>query len=327
MQNLTILKLTRELKTAIIVISAILLFIWGYSFLKGRDLFVNYKTYYVEYDNVEGVLPSAAVTLNGLLVGKVAAIEINTTTGKLTVELQLKTDFPISQSSMAVIYEPGLIGAKQIAIRPNLDDKVLLDDGGTLKGTIESGLAASMSKKLVPLQDKIEKLLVNADKLISGINTVLDEKGQADLKNSLAELNQTMTQFHKASSSINGILDTNKAQINGAVANFNKISSNFSTISDSLKKADLGKTVKELNKTLANVDKIMTNLQSGKGTMGKMLHDEALYDNLSKTSKELELLLEDVRLHPTRYVNVSLFGKKNKPYIAPKNDTILKAKN
>lgn len=316
------MKLTREIKTAIIVITAILLFIWGYSFLKGSDLFTEYKTYYVEYENVEGVIPSSNVTLNGLVIGKVTSIVINPTTGKLKVELQINTDFPISKSSLAVIYEPGIIGGKQIAIRPNLSDKNLLEDGSYLKGSVELGMAASLGEKLVPLQDKIEKLLINADQLITGVNAVLDEKGQADLKNSLSELNKTMIQFQKASVSINEIMDKNKSNINGAVTNFNKISNNFSKISDSLQKANLGKTVKDLNKTLLSVNTIMGNLQAGKGSMGKLLNDEVLYNNLSKTSKQLELLLQDVRLNPTRYINVSVFGKKNKPYLAPASDTI-----
>ena len=175
------MKLTREIKTAIIVITAILLFIWGYSFLKGRDLFTNYKTYFVEYSNVEGIAPSTAVTLNGLVIGKVASITINNTTGKLQVELQINTDFPISKTSTAVIYEPGLIGGKQIAIRPNLNDTSLIADGATIKGDIELGMAASVGEKLVPVQQKIEKLLVSADQMINGINTVLDQKGQAHL--------------------------------------------------------------------------------------------------------------------------------------------------
>ena len=129
-----------------------------------------------------------------------------------------------------------------------------------------------------------------------------------------------MEQFHRASGTLNSILDTNKGQINGVVTNFNKMSNNFNKISDSLNKADLGKTVRNLNQTLAKVDGIMSNLNSGKGTAGKLLNDDALYNNLAKTSKELELLLQDVRLYPTRYVNVSLFGKKNKPYVAPTED-------
>ncbi|BFM41468.1 MlaD family protein [Flavobacterium sp. CFS9] len=314
------MKLTREIKTAILVIASILLFIWGYSFLKGKDLFTNYKTLYAEYDNVEDLSASAPVTINGLTIGKVTKITINEVTGKLLVELQLKTDFPISKTSQASLYSPSLIGGKQIKIVPNFADKELAADGQTLASVVEPGLKESLGGKIEPIQVKLEKMLVNIDNLVSGLNNVLDKKGQEDLKKTLAELSQTMEQFHKASGSINTILDTNKGQINGVVSNFNKMSSNFNKISDSLNKADLGKTVRNLNQTLAKVDGIMSNLNSGKGTAGKLLNDDALYNNLAKTSKELELLLQDVRLYPTRYVNVSLFGKKNKPYVAPTED-------
>jgi len=321
------LKLTREIKTAILVISTILLFIWGYSFLKGKDLLDKYKTFYVEYDNVEGLAPSASVTINGLIVGKVTKISLNKESGKLMVQLQLKTDFPISKTSTAIIYKPGFIDGKQIAIHPNLEDKSVSADGQVLIGTAELDLTEALKKQLLPLQVKFEMLIKNADNLLTGINNVLDNKGQQDLKVSLSELSKTMEQFHKASSSINTILDDNKGEIKGVVTNLNKVSSDFSKISDSLNKADLGKTAKNLQKTLENVDKMMADIQAGKGTMGKLINDEALYNNLAKTSKELELLLEDVRLHPTRYVNVSVFGKKDKPYVAPVNDTVSKVKN
>ncbi|PRZ27740.1 MlaD family protein [Flavobacterium granuli] len=321
------MKLTREIKTAILVIASILLFIWGYSFLKGKDLFSSYRTLYVEYASVEGLATSAPVTLNGLVIGKVNSITINQNTGKLLVELQIKSDFPISKSSLASIYEPGFIGGKQIAIEPNFEDKSVAENGDQLKGNVKLGLTQTVGDKLAPVQEKLEKIMVNADNLITGINNVLDKKAQEDLKISLAELSKTMEQFHKASVSMNTVLDDNKGQIKGVVSNFNKISGDFSKISDSLNKADLGKTVKDLNKTLAKVNGIMNGLESGKGTMGKLLNDDALYANLSKTSKELELLLQDVRLYPTRYVNVSLFGKKNKPYKAPVNDTIPNEKN
>lgn len=321
------MKLTREIKTAILVIASILLFIWGYSFLKGRDLFNSYKTFYVQYETVEGLAPSAPVTLNGLIIGKVNNIAIEESTGKLLVELQIKTDFPISKSSIATIYEPGFIGGKQIAIEPNFKDPSVSLDGQRLKGEIRMGLTASVGDKLGPIQEKLDKIMANADVLITGVNNVLDKKAQEDLRKSLAELSATMEQFHKASLSMNTILDENKTQIKGVVTNFNKISSDFSKISDSLNKADLGKSVKNLNATLAKVDGIMNGLKSGNGTMGKLLNDDALYNNLDKTSKELELLLQDVRLHPTRYVNISVFGKKDKPYKAPVKDTISSTKN
>ena len=315
------MKFTREIKTAILVISAISLFIWGYSFLKGKELFTDYKTYYVEYDNVEGLAKSASVTLNGLVIGKINNISIIEKTGKLLVELQIKTDFPISKSSIASIYEPGFIAGKQIAIYPNYNDTSLAVEGQKLKGDIKLGLTASVSEKLIPLQNKVDKILVNADKLINGINNVLDKKGQENLKISLSELSKTLEQFHKASSSLNIMLDENKGKVNSVVTNFNKISSDFSKISDSLNKADLGKTAKNLQKTMANVDKIISELQAGKGSMGKLLNDDSFYKNVTKTTNELELLLQDVRLHPTRYVNVSLFGKKDKPYIGIVSDS------
>ncbi|WP_366183595.1 MlaD family protein [Flavobacterium ovatum] len=321
------MKLTREIKTAILVIASILLFIWGYSFLKGRDLFTSYKTFYVEYENVEGLAKSAPITLNGLVIGKINKISINPITGKLLVEFQVKTDFPISKSSSAVIYEPGFIGGKQIAIEPNFEDKILAESGDKFNGNVRLGLTQKIGDQLVPLQVKIEKLLINADQLISGLNNVLDKKGQDDLKKSLAELSETMEQFHKASANVNTILDDNKGQIKGMVTNFNKISDDFSKISDSINKANIGKTIKSLNSTLGKVNGIMTGLESGKGTMGKLFKDEALYTNFSKSSKELELLLQDLRLNPTRYVNVSLFGKKNKPYKAPVKDTLSINKN
>lgn len=316
------MKITREIKTAILVITSILLFIWGYSFLKGKDLFNSYKTFYAEYANVEGLTPSAPVTINGLVIGRVKTITISDN-GTLLVELQVNTDFPISKSSTATIYEASLIGGKQIAIHPNYSDKVLAEDGTHLLGNTQLGLADSLGDKLSPVLAKVDKLMASADQLISGFNSVLDAKGQADLKKTLAELSETMEQFHKVAVNANVILDENKGQLKGVVSNFNKVSSDFSKISDSLNKADLGKTVRNLNSTLAKVDGLMGGLEAGKGTMGKLLKDDVLYKNLEKTSKELELLLQDVRLYPTRYVNVSLFGKKNKPYVAP-NDSITK---
>ncbi|QZK90016.1 MULTISPECIES: MlaD family protein [Flavobacterium] len=316
------MKITREIKTAILVIASISLFIWGYSFLKGKDLFTDYKTFFVEYNSVEGLTSSAPVTLNGLIIGKVNSITINANTGKLLVELQLKTDFPITKSSVASLYEPSFIGGKQIAIMPNFNDKELAVEGQFFQSGIKLGLTDKVGDQLAPLQDKLEKLLGNTDKLISGLNNVLDQKGQADIKLTLAELSQTVAEFHKLSTSVNDLLATNKTQINGVVTNLNKVSVNFSKISDSLNKADLGKTVKNLNTTLGRVDGIMRNLESGNGTIGKLLKDESFYQNIKTSTKELELLLQDIRLYPTRYVNISVFGKKNKPYVGAQKDSI-----
>ena len=317
------LKLTREIKTAILVILSILLFIWGYSFLKGKNLFDNSNKLFVIYENVAGLAPSAPVTLNGLTIGKVNAINIQTN-GKLLVELTITTDFPISKSSIAEIYDSGLVGGRQIAIKPNLDDKNYTESGDYLQASSKLGLTDALAQQLEPLQSKLQEVLENANKLFTNVNDVLDAKAKQDLKGSIAELNKTLSEFSTASKSINELIAENKTKLGSTLTNFDKTSKNFAKMSDSLAKANLGQTVKNLEKTLANVDKLMSNMEQGKGTMGKLLKDDTMYNSFTNTSKELELLLQDLRLHPTRYVNVSLFGKKEKPYIAPVNDSIKK---
>lgn len=315
------MKLSREIKTAILVIASILLFIWGYSFLKGRDLFTNYKNLYVEYVNVEGLTVSSPVTINGLVVGKVNSIVINNETGKIKVEMQINSDFPIKKTSVAEIYAPSPIGGKQIAILPTKEGQDAVD-GDFLVSSSKLGLTDELAKQIEPLKDKITKLLDNANVMLENVNQVLDAKSKENLRNSLANLNETLAQFKGASKEVNEMLAQNKSKISGTMSNVEKASANFSKVSDSLAKANIGQTVKNLEKTLANVDKMMGDMQAGKGTMGKLMKDDAMYNNFTKTSKELELLLQDLRLNPTRYVNVSLFGKKNKPYVAPINDTI-----
>jgi len=317
------LKITREIKTAILVICSILLFIWGYSFLKGTDILTNYNTFYVEYNDVEGLASSAPITINGLIIGKVKSINFSDKNNwKPIVELQINKDFEISKSSIARLYEPGLIGGKQIQIIPSTTDKTLAKSGDVLIGDVKPGLTDLVTERLTPLQEKIERMMVSADSLLIGLNEVLDDKTKENLRNSVVKLNEVLTGFSETSSSINSMLAENKAKINATTTNLEKTTANFSKISDSLAKANIGETVKKLETTLANVDKIMNDVQSGKGTMGKMFKDETLYTNFAKSSKELELLLQDLRLNPIRYVNVSLFGKKNKPYVAPVNDTI-----
>lgn len=317
------MKITREIKTAILVIASILLFIWGYSFLRGSDLLSDYRTFYVEFDNVEGLSPSAPVTISGLAVGKVTAITLHHETAKLTVEIQIKSDFPISKSSIVNLYEPGFIGGKQLQIIPNLEDKSEAETGDKLKSGVVPGMLSAFGDKLAPVQKKVELVLVSADSLINNLNDVLDAKTKRNLKSSIENLNETMAQFSKTTKSINQMLDTNKGKVDGIVTNFSNISANFSKVSDTIAKAKLGQAVRDLEKTLEGVNKVVADLEKGKGTMGKLLKDETLYNNFNKTSKELELLLQDLRLNPTRYINVSLFGKKNKPYVAPKvADTI-----
>lgn len=317
------MKITREIKVAVLVILSIVLFYWGFVFLKGRNLFDNSNKLYAVYENVAGLVVAAPVTINGLNIGKVNAIEM-LPDGKMKVELVITNEqIQIAKSSVAQIKDSGLIGGREIAIINNFSDKNYVESGDTLKTSDKLGLTAELANQIGPVKDKVEILLENANKLIENLNATLDASTQQKLKSAIASLEVTMAEFGQASKSINGILDDNKSKLNTMVTNFEKTSSNLNAMSSSLEKADLGATVKKLEATLTNVNGIMSNLEQGKGTMGKLLSDDAMYNNLARTSKELELLLQDLRLNPTRYVNVSVFGKKNKPYIAPTSEPII----
>jgi phospholipid/cholesterol/gamma-HCH transport system substrate-binding protein len=219
--------------------------------------------------------------------------------------------------------DSGLIGGREIAILNNFSDKNYTESGDTLKTSDKLGLTAELANQIGPVKDKVEVLLENANKLISNLNATLDATTQQKLKYAIASLEVTMAEFSQTSKSINGILAENKSKLNTTLTNFEKTSSNLNSMSSSLEKAELGATVKKLEATITSVNGMMTNLEQGKGSMGKLLSDDAMYNNLTKTSKELELLLQDLRLNPTRYVNVSVFGKKNKPYIAPTTEPII----
>lgn len=313
------MKLTKEIKTAILVISSILLFIWGYSFLKGRNLFDSSKKLYVVYDSVEGLEPSSIVKLKGVNVGRVNSYHF-LENKKVEVEIAITSDYPISKTSIAELSGSSPLGGKEIIIIPNDEDPNLAVSGDFLQSRSKLGLTDALAEQMVPLKDKIDNLLNNANILFANFNEILDQKTKDNLKSSINELNRSMTQFSGISRNLNTLLAENKTKLNQSFDNLDKTTANFAVMSDSLAKANLGQTVKNLEKTLASVDKIMKGIESGKGTMGKLMNDEAMYTNFTKASKELELLLQDLRLHPTRYVNVSLFGKKEKPYVAPEKD-------
>lgn len=301
------MKISREIKTAVLVLGAIALFIWGYSFLDGRNLFDNSTKYYVEYDNVEGLTTSSSVTINGLVVGKVSRININAQTGKLVVELMMTHPIDIAKSSVATIYSPGLLGGKGISIDPKFGDTDYAESGQYLKGDVQFDITEKLVGELEPLKVKLDEVLANANSMLVAINGVLDEQMQADLKSSVTELKGTLAGANRL---MNGI----EPQLKGTMTNLNVMSKNFVGLSQELSELDINGTFANLQSASANIDKLLADIENGNGSVGKLLKDEELYKNLTGASKELEQLMRDLKENPKRYVHFSLFGKKATPY-------------
>lgn len=307
--------MSKELKIGIISLLIIALGIWGYNFLKGQHLFSSGSRYFkVEYGNVEGLSEASFVTVNGFNVGKVSKISFHPEKkDKILVEFTINKEIDFSKNSIAKIYSSGLMGGQNIAIIPSYEGEKAVS-GDFLEGRIEGGLLSSVGDRLTPLQAKLDNVLVNADSLLVGINDVLDSKARRSLNRSVIGLESIISNLKNTLSSVNSLLADNKESLKGTIENAKKITDNFSVISNDLSKANLGGTVKNLETTLSQVNALLANVSSGKGTIGKLMKDEAVYTNLTKATKELEELLREVKLNPKRFLHFSVFGKKAKPY-------------
>ena len=318
------MKLSREIKTGIIVIGGILLFILGFSYLKSSPLFEDGKTLYAVYEEVGGLQVGTPITINGFVVGNVTDVRFNDKGGNLAVTLFVKSDFKFSKKSPAELYDTGIIGGKGIQIKPVFDGSPMVRSGDTLPSIIQPGLTQLVQKQLTPLQRKLEGTFTNADSVLISVNQVLDAKAKNDLRETLSGLNTTVASFQKSAEVLNRILNTNESKLEGSLKNFEVLTSNFAQLSDSLNNAGLGRTLASLEATIANLNSLMARIEKGDGTLGKMMKDEELYVNLNNASRELDLLLQDFRLNPKRYVNVSVFGKKQKDYELPADDPAAK---
>tara|TARA_B100000767_G_scaffold273400_1_gene303380 strand:+ start:1893 stop:2837 length:945 start_codon:yes stop_codon:yes gene_type:complete len=308
------LKLTNEIKAALFVLLGVFLFLIGFNFLNGTSLFKSEKNLYAIYDQVEGLQSGTRVTVNGLSVGKVSSIDFLPNSNKILVKFTVRNDLNFSKNSIAEIYEAGLIGGKSIAIIPVLDGYRILISGDTLVSRTKPGLTDVVGSEIAPLQKKLKQILVNADTLISSLNTVLDYKAQLGLNKALSEVSITVSNLNSISNSLSKILVTQESNINQTINNFSQASANINQISDSLSQTDLKALVSEIKNTATTLNSILKSIESGEGTFGKLMKDEGLYNNLEASTKEVQLLIKDLKEHPKRYVHFSLFGKKEAPY-------------
>jgi phospholipid/cholesterol/gamma-HCH transport system substrate-binding protein len=311
------LKISREFKTGVVAVGVIALFIWGYNYMKGLNLFDGpLKTFYTAYNNVQGLNTASVVTINGVEVGKVVDISFNKSPekrGQLIVEFSVENDFEFSKNSVAKIYSASLMGGKSLAVVPSYEGETAVA-GDFLQGEIESDIFSSVTEKLNPLQAKVENVIVSADSLMVGLNEVLDVKTRNNLKLSIEELNATVTNFKELSHSVNQLVKSNNKSISETLENANVMTSNLAKLSDTLVNANIGLTIKNLEDTIISLNEILKSAEKGNGTLGKLLNDDAMYTNLTNASKELEELLNEMKLHPKRFVHFSLFGKKDKGY-------------
>ena len=305
--------MTDEVKTGILVIFGIGLFVFGFSYLKSNDIFVSDRAFYAVYSDVEGVVNGTPVTVNGLPVGSIQNISFYNG-NQLLVKFRVENDIKFSVNSLAQIYETGLIGGKALAIIPANDKAANAVSNDTLKSAIAPGLTDLVNKKITNLQVKIESMVMSADSVLFKINRVFDDSTRNNLRESVSKFNLTISDLKETSSLIKSIVQSNKNEVDLTITNFSKISEDLSNISSSLNNGNLDTTIANFKNSSDDLSKILENMNSGNGTLSKLIKNESLFNNLNDASKSIDLLLEDIRLNPNRYIHFSVFGKKNKPY-------------
>ena len=211
------LKFSKEIKAVLIILSGIFLFLLGYNFLNSTSLFKKENTLFALYENVEGLQVGTKVTVNGLSVGKVADIDFLPGTNKILVSFTIRNDVVFSKNSVAELYEAGLIGGKSIAIHPVYDNSIKFKSGDTLKSSVKPGLTDVVNQQIAPLQQKLEKVLSNADSLFSGVNNVLNNEGKNNLSTTLENLSSAVKNSDEFISRLNSISKNQNKNINRTI--------------------------------------------------------------------------------------------------------------
>lgn len=312
------MKFSKEIKAGLIAVIAIIGFVILFQFMRGNNIFSTDNVFYANYDNVEGLEVSSPVSINGLKVGQVDKIMPKTFKGgKLgfVVEFSVKDDFEFSKRSTVEVFEPGLMSGKQLRVNLAYGNP-LAKDGDTLQGAYKSNLLEGLSSQVGPVKDQLQEVLKRVDSLANSANKVLDERNRAEIRSLLNSLNRTVNAYQGTSQNINSLLQNNDPRLQKVLDNANAtmITANsavdkYGDLAESIDTQRLNATIANLDATVGRLNNVVAGIENGNGTLGKVMKDEELYNNLEETSKNLNELIIDLKQNPKRYLNFSVFGK------------------
>lgn len=315
-------KVKNELKIGILVVVAIVMFVLGLNFLKGKSIFSSENEYYTYYDNVQGLQESASVQLSGLTVGRVSGIELQKDK-RIKVIFTLDKKVSIPTGSFAKLAAADLIsGTKIINLELSDSSSSYLKDGSFVQGKDFTGLLDNLSENVSPLVSSLQHTIVTVDTLVHSVNSLFNEETRRHLNQSMVSLDLALRQLAGLATSLNdqsknlsGVIE-NANSITANLANSNgKISNtltNLETFSNTLSRAEMDKTLNSLQAAAAGLQGIVAKINDSQGSLGMMLSDKQLYNNLTETLSTLDVLLADLKAHPAKYINVSVFGRKVK---------------
>ena len=316
------MKIKTETKVGIIGIATIAILVWGINFLKGKNLFEKQNTYYAKYDNINGLLPTSYVFINGMKVGKVNDIQY--------MDAQMKTflvcfDIPASidipSNSIAEVYSSDILGSKAMRIIIGNETTLLSENDTMLSKTDDGSMFAEIEKMLEPYSKKVNNIITNLDSVMESVNKILNTKSQEEIQSMIANANTISTNLASLSEDLNNITSREKEKIHHILNNIENLSrtldendeklaqaiDNFATISDTLANANISSIMHDVNTSLESLSATLSKINQGKGNLGLLLNDENLYINLQRSTQNLDSLINDIRINPKRYLNISIF--------------------
>jgi len=326
-------KISKEFRIGLVVISAIGAFIWGLFFLKGTNLLSQKYVLYAVYPKIDGLIEANPLMIKGYKVGQVNKISLIKRGGEyqVLVKFLLTEDVKIPKNSIARAVSSDLLGSKAVEIVYS-DETNFVSSGDTLLAETEAGLKESVNKQLTPLQKKAEGLISSIDSVMTIVQFVLNDKTRDNLSKSFESIKKAIQSLEQTAYKFDDLIATEKSKISSLLTKLNSVASmlekntdkiegvitNLNTLSDSLAKADIKKAIDDADKTLIEFKALLAQINSGQGTLGKMAKNDSLYNNLNKTSEDLDKLMKDLRINPERYIHFSVFGRREKAKNKPK---------
>lgn len=292
------MKYSKELVIGLTTFAAVICFIWGYNFLKGKNVFTPKRDYYAFYENVHGLEVGQPVTINGFKIGQVTGISFDYSfNGPLLVAFHISEPIDFTSDTKVRIYDMDIMGSKGLQVDLGTS-KLMASPGDTLAGDIQISLTEQVTKQFVPIKAGTEKLVSILDSTLRSITTLTDkaslliEANHTNLTNAVENIDTLASVFTAQREEITSILN------------------NLNVFTEDLVKANVDEAIGTLNKTMTDLNSVIADVKSGEGSLGKLIQDDDLYSEMNETLSQLELLLLDMRENPKRYVHFSLFGRK-----------------
>ncbi|WP_353133491.1 MlaD family protein [Pseudopedobacter sp.] len=312
------MKISNETKVGILASFAIAVFIIGYNFLKGNDVFTREKDFYAIYDKVDGLSVSKPVLVNGYQIGRVAALTLQSN-GKILATFKIDPKYDIPKNTIARLESTDLLGSKAVVFDLG-NSTSYAADGDTLNANIQANILDQME----PVQKKAQVLISRLDSILISVNSILNPNFQKNVESSFNSIAGTLQTLESTSKTLDGMVGVQSKRIDNILSNAESISANlknnneqitgiltnFNQLSDEMAKANFKQTMENANKAVSELQTAINKVNQGNGSLALLLNDDKLYNNLNNASNNLDKLMIDLRANPKRYVSFSVFGGK-----------------